>query len=330
MKRSHDRGLFRLHRLSEFAFHNRCFLCGRRLAEDRTDEDVIPRWVQREFGLGRAHLKLLNGTSIPYSQLKIPCCGPCNNEYLSRLENMVYRAWSDGYEAFSRLDRASLHVWLSKILIGLLVRETMLAFDRAEPGSRAIVPAPELERKFVLHALLQSVRLKMKVGFQPWSIFIFPTRTCEIPQEAFDLTDDADRLVICIRLGHIGVVAQLLDNGLSQQGLQGIHALAEGKKLHPTQLREFYAQVVYHSVLLRRTLKYIVLEGSNQIEVVAMPEMGYSLEPLFAEPSAEDFVDVLEQCMSVPLGTFREALPRIPTWLAVDGQFFTVPDSRFN
>src|SRR6266542_1945856 len=70
-----------------------CFLCGVRLGRlNRSDEDVIPRWVQREFQLGDQQIETFNHTFIKYRELKIPCCRKCNNEHLSRLEQLVATA----------------------------------------------------------------------------------------------------------------------------------------------------------------------------------------------------------------------------------------------
>ena len=54
---------------------NTCFLCRCELTrQNRTDEHVIPKWVQRRFDLWNETLEMLNGTTIPYRQLIIPCC----------------------------------------------------------------------------------------------------------------------------------------------------------------------------------------------------------------------------------------------------------------
>ena len=66
---------------------DRCFLCGINMGENVTREDVFPRWLQRKHNLWNKQLILANGTQIRYSQLKIPCCPKCNNEYLSKLHN---------------------------------------------------------------------------------------------------------------------------------------------------------------------------------------------------------------------------------------------------
>src|SRR5262245_43708877 len=74
-----------------------CFLCGRRLtAGNRSDEDVVPLWIQRKFDLEDQLLHLPNGTAIKYRQLKTPCCRQCNNEHLSRIETQMKQAVEGG------------------------------------------------------------------------------------------------------------------------------------------------------------------------------------------------------------------------------------------
>jgi hypothetical protein len=89
-----------------------CFLCDVRLsAENRTGEDVLPKWLQRRFQLrGTATLRLLNATNLPYSAVLIPCCRTCNNEWLSRGENKVQAAFGAGYEAVVALDPDLLYM----------------------------------------------------------------------------------------------------------------------------------------------------------------------------------------------------------------------------
>lgn len=67
-----------------------CFYCGEKLRR-HTEEHVFPLWLQRRFKLQNQTIYLLNGTTIKYSQLKVPCCRKCNNEHLSGLEKRVAR-----------------------------------------------------------------------------------------------------------------------------------------------------------------------------------------------------------------------------------------------
>lgn len=108
-----------------------CFLCGCRLgSKNRSDEHVIPKWVQKKFKLKNQHLHLLNRTTIPYRQLTIPCCRTCNNKLLQPIEKKMSVAVNDGAKAVRAINRQDLFIWLGKIFYGLLYRELFLPWDR--------------------------------------------------------------------------------------------------------------------------------------------------------------------------------------------------------
>ena len=91
------------------------FLCGARLpVKRRTEEDVIPKWLQKRFGLMNQELALPNGTTITYRQLRIPCCAQCNNAHLSKIERAVRLAFDQGPEAVAALDESILFLWLAR------------------------------------------------------------------------------------------------------------------------------------------------------------------------------------------------------------------------
>ncbi len=86
-----------------------CFRCGAALgATSKTEENVVPKWLQDKFGLWNNRLLLSNGTPILYRQLKLPCCAACNGGGLSAVGNKVRRVVEGGYSALSRLDRLSI------------------------------------------------------------------------------------------------------------------------------------------------------------------------------------------------------------------------------
>src|SRR5262249_3025796 len=93
-----------------------CFICACVLDDtNRTAEHVVPRWLQERFSLWNKRLFLLNGTSIPYRQLTIPCCFECNNQRLCPLENRISNAIATGYEAIRQLPPLDLFRWFAKI-----------------------------------------------------------------------------------------------------------------------------------------------------------------------------------------------------------------------
>jgi hypothetical protein len=75
-----------------------CFLCGEHLAKHNSDEHIFSKWIQTKYDLWNKQMELLNGSLIPYRQMKIPCCKQCNNEHLSKVENEITALVNGGYE----------------------------------------------------------------------------------------------------------------------------------------------------------------------------------------------------------------------------------------
>src|SRR6266404_7490234 len=94
---------------------NECFLCGKKLTDDRSDEHVYPQWFLRSHNLWNGEVDLLNGTRIKVNQVLIPCCAACNNGPLSRLEDAVKKAFDGGISAVREFPRDSLFQWCCKI-----------------------------------------------------------------------------------------------------------------------------------------------------------------------------------------------------------------------
>lgn len=85
---------------------DKCFLCGTVLTKtNKTEEHVIPKWLQHRFNLWDQKLTLLNGSLIPYRSLIVPCCFQCNNIHLKPFEDKIKAAFESGYESFKRIDR---------------------------------------------------------------------------------------------------------------------------------------------------------------------------------------------------------------------------------
>jgi len=131
-----------------------CFLCGVVLTDqNRTDEHVFPRWLQKDFELWDARLNLLNGTSIPYRQLKIPCCSDCNAGHLGALEQEVQLACRQGPGSFCSLDRSRIYQWLLKMFYGVMFQEVFLVLDRKDPDSGSILPREFFEEFNTCHSI---------------------------------------------------------------------------------------------------------------------------------------------------------------------------------
>ena len=104
-----------------------CFLCACLLmGENRTEEHVIPKWLQEKCNLWNDELTLLNGTAIPYRQLTIQCCNRCNNILLNEIEQDIIKGIDSGYDSFIELPKLTIYRWLSKIFLGILFNEYLV------------------------------------------------------------------------------------------------------------------------------------------------------------------------------------------------------------
>jgi len=306
--------LFHAVRLRRFG-RSTCFLCGRRFgSKTRSDEHVIPKWAQQSYDLWNERLTLLNGTTIPYRHLTIPCCADCNNHHLQPIERAMSKAVAKGPEAVRELDRRVVFLWLGKIFYGLLYKELFLLADRAS-GHQTPITTPDLLRQYQMHHyFLQSVRVPMEfVDFLPASIFIFETQVPQEPKYQWDFRDSFLNLFISCRMGSVGIISVLQDGGV-QQGLAEAFDDFKQFALHPVQFIELAAQVRYKALLFNRTPKYVMVDA-DPIQVIQLPLQGLSNKPLFDEWDQEQYARVLSVFIGVPLERIFAPPDKVMTWL---------------
>jgi len=291
-----------------------CFLCGRRIGKkNRADEHVITRWVQKKFELTNQQLYLLNGTTIPYRQLTIPCCYMCNNKHLQPIEKRMSNAVDQGAKGVRALDRHDLFIWLGKMFYGLLYRELFLPWDRAG-NIKTKITSKELLKQYEMHHLfLQSVRIPMRfMDFFPASILIVNTHEPDDPQLGWDFRDELKTMCIACRLGKVGIIGVLQDGG-AQESMFPLLKLAK-RKLHPIQFTEVVAQVTYKAMLFNRLPKYIIMDG-NPKTVIQLPLGGFSRKSIFDDWNQEQYVQILCQITGYPIEQLFHPPDQVLTWL---------------
>jgi hypothetical protein len=247
-----------------------CFLCSAPLrSKNRSDEHVFPKWLQNRFNLWNQRLDLINQTSIPYKQLTIPCCKTCNNEHLSKLENIMREAVAQGPQAVDQLPPATVYMWLSKIFYGILYRESLLRADRRR-GKRPIVPKEVLAELRLHHDFMQGIRRSLEFPHGiPGSILVFGTSVPSRIESQFDFLDNHENRSIALRMGSVGIVCILQDGAMTK----GFHDhLGEpyyrDRPLHPMQFREVTALAFYKAMLLDSTALYIIAETPEKMQIV--------------------------------------------------------------
>lgn len=291
-----------------------CFLCGRRLgSRNRSDEHVIPQWVQKRFRLRDARLNLLNGTSIPYRQLTIPCCVRCNTVHLSSLEKDVKRAVFSGASAVQALPDRTLFIWLGKIFYGLLMREHLLQCDRLSENRRSIVPK-RLLRKFARHhSFLQAARLPVQFSLGvPASILVVPVQCPDEVELQFDFRDSFGMLTIAVRLGAVGIVASLQDGGWQRDNLFPMMNDLRSHAHHPLQFNELTAQFFYNASRLSRRLRFLIRGSRSEVQVIQVPRNGGEVE--YDEWDPEKYARVLADVTGWPLEQLFHPPRQVRMW----------------
>jgi hypothetical protein len=276
--------------------YDRCFLCGHELGRKKTTEHVFPKWLQQTFNLANQEIYLLNRTTIPYRKLTIPCCQSCNTKYLAKVEDTVKQYYQKGFSEFKKINKLLVFQWIAKIFYGLLFKEMSLHIERSDP-TQGFITDPELLNELrALHAFLQSVRKPFEFSVShPWSIFIVETHTYGDERD-FDYHDEIFTLVFSIRMGEIGIIACLEDNGAQEELFSDYFEKFNGIKLHPIQFDELVAKVVYKRRLMNRVPKYVIIVPPNEedkVVVAALPLQGLSASPIFDEWKQRDYAAYL-------------------------------------
>lgn len=271
-----------------------CFLCGEDVSFKNTLEHVFPKWLQKEFDLWNKQIILLNGTTIPYKSLTIPCCEKCNNEHLSKIEKEIFTAYKLGYKTFKNINRHFLFLWISKIYYGILFKELLLPLNRANKLEGTIVIKEDLEKYSMAHLLLQGARVSMEFQERnPWSIFIFNSQVSENKHLNFDYRDAQSALTFGIRIGEISIIAVLQDNSAQAEIFDETIRKIQKLKLHPIQFQELFAKISYKQLTLNRTPKYLITQTIDKVMINPIHLQGISLKDIYDKWDEEVYSHVL-------------------------------------
>lgn len=273
--------------------YDKCFLCGETLnKENSSDEHVFPKWLQHKFNLWDQELYLLNGSTIKYKRLKIPCCKKCNNIYIStKLEKKIKEAVEGGYEKFIELDEKIIFQWLLKLAYGMLFKELSLNIDQRNPGGGKIV-TPEILKNFnTTYLLLKTVTYDTEFVGEPWSILIFKVKPLmESMYNAHDYT-----LVNCyfMRMNDIGIIANLQDGGYQKDFFKEIMGEFLDIELDEIQFSEICAKVLYKSSLYKKYPTFLFI-GDNQEEKKNVVITNKPTGDVFKDWSQKEYAKFLE------------------------------------
>jgi len=293
-----------------------CFVCACKLdGTNRTDEHVIPQWLQQAYSLHDQRLVLLNQTSIPYRQLTLPCCFECNNKRLSPLENRISAAFASGYEAVDKIPSLDLFRWLAKIYLGLQFKEVSLLYDRSAPDSGAILDSDFLRQYSILHFWLQMASCANDPEYCPGSIWVFPAQTPSERNLQFDLKDDAANGVIAIRTESVIVIADFLDNGVHAEISNDHFAPLKTIPLHPLQFQELVAMIVYGAKRLCQETQVTFFQTDVGLAYTVKCSSTTDGDAVMSPWVKQDYVKILSYFTQIPVEQLYFPGDFVMSWL---------------
>jgi hypothetical protein len=321
----------------------KCFLCGREPSSG-VGEHVIPKWLQRRHALPNEQLTLLNGTLFFYRGLTIPACTFCNNSVLKSTEDFVSRMVPKDIEDWTPKHSFEVGRWMSKILLGILIKESALSLNLSQPDQGKIVPLNYFDELFLMHLLIQSWRKALTFNclhsIHPFTLYVY--QVDEDPEYGdFDISTNVHGKSICVRFGGLGF-AFVADGGLQHHsGDLGPFKLAF-KKVHPIQFSEIAARIHYKAALRDATHSYLQHEDResftfNQTSVspysntilqdgtmqIFKPWSDRELAQVlltYRVPGAEQLIDASGSAVFTRLVDENGTFLQLPTAVSRDGQ----------
>jgi hypothetical protein len=172
-----------------------------------TEEHVISDWLQRRFNIQDQSYRLPNDTSLDYRHARVPATNHDNGQF-GQIETRISRnqfVWEEVY------------LWLFKIHIGLMVRNTALRADIRDPESSSIIPRRIIQNQ--LDIFQELYRQYFADGrfcthcSPPGSVFVLPS----LGPGHFDFVHSFTCGCIGINVGDYFLATSLWDFGMAKK-----------------------------------------------------------------------------------------------------------------
>jgi len=271
----------------------KCFLTGKNLHSFKEEQIfVFPEWIMDRYSLRDTTFKMLEGSSLKYKDMKMPCFESVIEDAINPLEAEIEKAFTIGYDAVKKIPEERLFQWMAKLMYGVLYHD--ISIEKRKPvveGKEFILPLFLQERFGKLHSLLQSLVRPMDInGSKLWSIKVFKIN---ISKDVFNYKDETTNLNFSLGMNDFGIVACLQDNGAVADDQQRITDIFSDKVLHPIQFQELSARFIYANYLLNSYAEYTMQSSEERISINSAPLIGTANKPLFNYWDDDMFAQVL-------------------------------------
>ncbi len=270
-----------------------CFLTGQKLHSFKEEQiSVFPEWILDRYSLRDKTFKMLEGSSLWYKDMRMPCSKDVIENAIQPLEEEIEKAFTAGYDAVKEIPEERLFQWMAKIMYGVLYQD--ISIEKRKPvvdGKEFVLPLFLQERFGKLHSLLQSLVCPMDLnGSKLWSIKVFKIN---ISKDVFNYKDETTNLNFSLGMNDFGIVACLQDNGAVANDQQRLTDMFSDKVLHPVQFQEFSARFIYANYLLTRYAEYTMQSTEEKMSIESAPLIGTANKPLFSYWDDDMFAQVL-------------------------------------
>lgn len=278
-----------------------CFLCRKTLGGDRSVEHVYPKWFLRSHKLWDGVVDLPNGTTITYSQFRIPCCVSCNGGRLSGLESAVKNAFDGGVTALRALSRNTLFQWSCKIGYGTLLRMTSLDGDRRRPEFGRMIPRAWLANHRALRLLLETIsREAVFIDESGYSLFVFEAhRNVDPKTPDFDFFVGCSQIVnssftrhsLIVSIVHngVGMFCVPLDGGACEAVLGPLFSKFRSIPLYRSQYLELLTRLQALETIRRGDMTYSLIDSGEKHLIFPISPAG----PVFGEWDHDFYLKML-------------------------------------
>jgi len=267
----------------------KCFLCEVELDnKNSSKEHIFPKWLLKECKLYNDKLYFLNGKTMSYGKITIPCCYICNQKLKKNLEDIVSK--NKNFNSFKKVPKTTIFHWLIKIFLCILYRELCMDIDPKDKNKGKILDK-NLTDKFELLQTFLKNSLDKKIKYRkpyPFSLFIYKIKNTN--KNNFNFSDNVLTSSISLTYGDVGIICILRDNNSQEQALKNFYFKFKNNQVSPIQFNELTAYHFYTASLFNRTPKYLIAESlQNLYEVVSIPTQGLSSIPFFNSGNINDY-----------------------------------------
>lgn len=264
------------------------------------EEHVLPRWMQRRFGLANQTYHLPNGTQIAYRNAKIPV-SDAHNTTFGRIETRMAQGVATDQE---------IYLWAFKIHVGLIYKNAGLKVDIRAPDSPMFWSLDGFGNEIWLFRKLYEVWASGG-SVSPNAFGSVIRMKALTPSPSFDFVHNLQTGVVFFQLGDEVIYVALYDQGrLATSNVPQQFEWAR-QRLSALPATEDITQAFYAQRVWACETSYFQYRSHQGINYVSTPTLFAAIPPMRwrdTRPSSEAELAVYCRSFGLKLERFNNGL----------------------